>query len=809
MATSLLGDAFNRYVPGEKSPDADASLASIGNNLDNASAPAEISRQAASNVNETMKSSNLVGGAFLPAVSTQETGVAETPTTTQPVSTSQTEKKEGASQQEGLLSRILSGIKGLVTSRNLSVTGTKQNEATPVPSQLMGLLSRMLSGVKEKITPSEAIVGSAFTPEKESTALPVSEPSQKSVERGPAFAGIEQIAKDNQPTNLEDRPTDLMSDLLINVKQQMEGAPASASALRNTVGETKEVSSQETTAPVSSSSSPTAKTPENMQSAGLLSRILSGIKNRFAPPVGLPTSAPTDTTGASKQENTGPSPATVTSGFVNLMGWILNGVRAKFKAPVGAPPSVNSMTTDRTTTNAGSKAVETSSTKENNKETISNQTLRSVLSILEHKTENTKGGNDAAAEVFEEGLSSLRSVATDILREVKEGTPSLSGGERTAAARSETAAESKSPTAYIPNQNDAANFAMSQAKGINAAVPTKQQPTELYKPPVMLPDSDVTLVSGPTKDPNQTTFHTLVDDNRTTLHTGPTPDQNQTTLHVPQEPVMMELDPLANKMADAISGLKNAVGGTVVAGGKSFDSTDKGTANKDDSTNPFGLSNFLGALRDRVAPTAFGQGLGQVKDATMSVPFSQGEETSNAGDIIGGMGNIAGTIMGGPVAALGKLGEVALGSVGKLQDWTKGLHDANMQFAEFSASMAEVQAEQTVRDIELSRERGERRAESAKYLAEGMSELNSTTAPIADLFANAKNYIGGALSQVTSTLLKPLSLIAKLLQKDSDKGDKSEINMGEWLAEMGKKGYFETYGTLDRSPFDLGDPRNR
>jgi hypothetical protein len=543
-----------------------------------------------------------------------------------------------------------------------------------------------------------------------------------------------------------------------------------------------------------------------MQSAGLLSRILSGIKNRFAPPVGLPSSAPTEVAeGTSKQENAGPSPATVSTGFVNLMGWILNGVRAKFKAPVGAPPSVSSMTTDKTTT---TKSENEKTERTTSKETISSQTLQSVLSTLTHASEKTsESGKSEAAEIFETGLANLQNVATDILREVKDGTSSLSGGG-TSAASAETVTEPNKTTVHIPNQNDAANFAMSQAKGINATVPTKQQPTELYKPPAMLPDSDVGLISGPTKDPNQTTLHAPADDNHTTLHTGPTPDQNRTTLHVPQEPVMMELDPLANKIADAISGLKEVASGSMVSGGKIINNAEQGTRDKESLTNPFGLGDFLRTLKDRVGPTSFGQGASQVKDAAMSVPFSPGAESEQVGDIMGGLGKLASAIpvIGKPIEAMGKLGEVTFNAVGKLQHWTESLHSANMQFAEFSGSMAAVQAAQEARDIQLSHERGERRAKSAEYLAEGKSNLSENLAPIKDLVGNVTNYIGGALSNLGAVIISPITAISKLLQGEfTKKGTDSEpVSAADWMQQLGEGMWEDYYGKPEKNKDEPG-----
>jgi hypothetical protein len=159
---------------------------------------------------------------------------------------------------------------------------------------------------------------------------------------------------------------------------------------------------------------------------------------------------------------------------------------------------------------------------------------------------------------------------------------------------------------------------------------------------------------------------------------------------------------------------------------------------------------------------------------------------------------------GGPSQALKGIGDITgdpvtkfasgiMDAVDKLKTWTDQLHGANMQFAEFSASMARVQAESEVRTFQRMNEQGERRAASAQYLEEGRQNLSDQMAPIEDLWAKAQNYVGGALSQMTASILEPLSYIAKVLQKkDEEELSGGDTNLGEWGDQLAREYIRET-----------------
>lgn len=75
----------------------------------------------------------------------------------------------------------------------------------------------------------------------------------------------------------------------------------------------------------------------------------------------------------------------------------------------------------------------------------------------------------------------------------------------------------------------------------------------------------------------------------------------------------------------------------------------------------------------------------------------------------------------------------------RLTEWSDRLHDASMKFAEFSPSMASVEANSRVRDIVLSQQRGERRAEAADKLAQARDERRRQEASLEDLLFNFIN----------------------------------------------------------------------
>ncbi len=84
------------------------------------------------------------------------------------------------------------------------------------------------------------------------------------------------------------------------------------------------------------------------------------------------------------------------------------------------------------------------------------------------------------------------------------------------------------------------------------------------------------------------------------------------------------------------------------------------------------------------------------------------------------------------------LAEAGFKAVGFLRDFSSQLTQANFHFAEFSGSMAMVQANMNIQQIMLDIERGERRAGSAGLLANAQMNTERMLAPLEDGWANIK-----------------------------------------------------------------------
>lgn len=132
------------------------------------------------------------------------------------------------------------------------------------------------------------------------------------------------------------------------------------------------------------------------------------------------------------------------------------------------------------------------------------------------------------------------------------------------------------------------------------------------------------------------------------------------------------------------------------------------------------------------------------------------ESTQDVGKAMSDIGLPGGQIL----EATGRFGKELTGSIDKLRDFSKQLHESNMRFAEFSAGMARVEADADLRQMQLSRERGDRRAREAGYLAEGRSQLEQTLAPAEDAWARFKDIWAGTLDKLLAQFLERSGLTA-------------------------------------------------
>ncbi len=141
--------------------------------------------------------------------------------------------------------------------------------------------------------------------------------------------------------------------------------------------------------------------------------------------------------------------------------------------------------------------------------------------------------------------------------------------------------------------------------------------------------------------------------------------------------------------------------------------------------------------------------------------------------------------------------EMVAKSVVKLRDWTDTLHDNNMKFAEFSASMAAVKAETDVRRINYEQRRGDIRAESARTLSEGRDALSRSFAPFEDAIAKLINAFAG------DTLKRLATAIEWLAKKWGFEPDKDIGGGGQLFAnirDFGEAEWTKTYGRPGRLP---------
>lgn len=144
-------------------------------------------------------------------------------------------------------------------------------------------------------------------------------------------------------------------------------------------------------------------------------------------------------------------------------------------------------------------------------------------------------------------------------------------------------------------------------------------------------------------------------------------------------------------------------------------------------------------------------------------------------------------------------------SVDRLKKWNDLLHQSNMQFQEFSAGMALVSAKQEVREILLSQERGNRRAPTADYQAEGKFALDQETAKFEDVWASGKNVLSGVASRFLADLVSHAGPYAELLQEFinwmMNKGDDKEDDALRWLHDAAARSKeFDAMGRPKRFP---------
>lgn len=146
----------------------------------------------------------------------------------------------------------------------------------------------------------------------------------------------------------------------------------------------------------------------------------------------------------------------------------------------------------------------------------------------------------------------------------------------------------------------------------------------------------------------------------------------------------------------------------------------------------------------------------------------------------------------GPV---GKVGEAffvvtrkIFETIGAFRRWTDQLLETGFQFAEFSSSMANVQAQHDVRKALLSQERGERLAPATSYLQKNSFEFDQDIAWFEDIWTNFTTVLAGDLKLIYKE-------VKKLVDKqDTPAMDPNNVTLNEWIKGIADEQWDQAYG---------------
>lgn len=165
-----------------------------------------------------------------------------------------------------------------------------------------------------------------------------------------------------------------------------------------------------------------------------------------------------------------------------------------------------------------------------------------------------------------------------------------------------------------------------------------------------------------------------------------------------------------------------------------------------------------------------------------------------AGHGMRGAGDVAG--MFSPIAEKAlKFGAALVEGVDRIQQWGNSLHEANIQFSQFSGSMAAVSARQEVRDIQLSRERGNRRAEDAEDLAKAKNRLDRAVAPIDDAWNKLQMQVA---TWMLTSVAPVVEKLGEWLGTQSGPGEGKLIEENEWMVNVFRDKGLESQGRPQR-----------
>lgn len=174
--------------------------------------------------------------------------------------------------------------------------------------------------------------------------------------------------------------------------------------------------------------------------------------------------------------------------------------------------------------------------------------------------------------------------------------------------------------------------------------------------------------------------------------------------------------------------------------------------------------------------------------------MNQAFSSNRLGGAMAGAGGMAlaggigiGGVLGGAGVAVGAFA-MALGvAMEKLRQWSDALLEGAYRFAQFSASMAMVQARQQIQEAVLGRQRGDALAPSARRLMEARMQFERSTTPIENLWEKVKMEFTSNLLTAASKIVNSLNKVLEFLGILADDSAKREDNaaMNDFLRGLG------------------------
>lgn len=174
-------------------------------------------------------------------------------------------------------------------------------------------------------------------------------------------------------------------------------------------------------------------------------------------------------------------------------------------------------------------------------------------------------------------------------------------------------------------------------------------------------------------------------------------------------------------------------------------------------------------MKERFA--AAGKAVKSLGDAAAA---SGGHIEESAAPLWRGMESFGKALGSDSIQYLAKFGNAITDSVGTVRRWADQMHYGNMQFAEYSASMALVQARQQVRDIFYEKERGDARSDTAEQLAQARNRFRQATAGLEDMVSN---FFNDKMSRFIDTLSEKLE---KILPRADTTGEAGHAHEWTW-----------------------------